>query len=134
MVQYLSIIFFSWISSTFVGFFKSSLFCVSPCFSSSTHKSNSRCSLEHERNYTLYRDRLYLRFFFLPHVSSYSSNPLSCYSVYYTADNHLSYHILSSPTFPPSHSPVYSFFPVLNISSYFLSFLVFFFTVSFYYC
>ena len=28
MVQFLSIIFFSWISSIFVGFFKSSLFCV----------------------------------------------------------------------------------------------------------
>ena len=28
MVQFLSIIFFSWISSIFVGFFKSSFFCV----------------------------------------------------------------------------------------------------------
>ena len=28
MVQFLSILFFSWISSIFVGFFKSSLFCV----------------------------------------------------------------------------------------------------------
>ena len=28
MVQFLSIIFFSWISSIFVGFFKISLFCV----------------------------------------------------------------------------------------------------------
>ena len=31
MVQFLSIIFFSWISSIFVGFFKSSRFFVSPC-------------------------------------------------------------------------------------------------------
>ena len=31
MVQFLSIIFFSWISSIFVGFFKSSHFFVSPC-------------------------------------------------------------------------------------------------------
>jgi len=31
MVQFLSINFFSWISSIFVGFFKSSFFCVSPC-------------------------------------------------------------------------------------------------------
>ena len=31
MVQFLSIIFFSWISSIFVGFFKSSLFFVSLC-------------------------------------------------------------------------------------------------------
>jgi len=30
MVQFLSIIFFSWISSVFVGFFKSSLFFVTP--------------------------------------------------------------------------------------------------------
>ena len=33
MVQFLSIIFFSWISSIFVGFFKSSRFFVSPCTS-----------------------------------------------------------------------------------------------------
>ena len=33
MVQFLSIIFFSWISSIFVGFFKSSRFFVSPCIS-----------------------------------------------------------------------------------------------------
>ena len=31
MVQFLSINFFSWISSIFVGFFKSSRFFVSPC-------------------------------------------------------------------------------------------------------
>ena len=31
MVQFLSIIFFSWISSIFVGFFKSSRFFGSPC-------------------------------------------------------------------------------------------------------
>ena len=31
MVQFLSIFFFSWISSIFVGFFKSSRFFVSPC-------------------------------------------------------------------------------------------------------
>ena len=33
MVQFLSINFFSWISSIFVGFFKSSRFFVSPCIS-----------------------------------------------------------------------------------------------------
>ena len=31
MVQFLSVFFFSWISSIFVGFFKSSRFFVSPC-------------------------------------------------------------------------------------------------------
>ena len=39
MVQFLSIIFFSWISSIFVGVFKSSLFCVSFCIAlSHSHK------------------------------------------------------------------------------------------------
>ena len=41
MVQFLSIIFFSWISSIFVGFFKSSRFFVSPYTSDS--KNITRC-------------------------------------------------------------------------------------------
>ena len=40
MVQFLSIIFFSWISSIFVGFFKSSRFFVSPCIKDG--KKNNR--------------------------------------------------------------------------------------------
>ena len=37
MVQFLSIYFFSWISSIFVGFFKSSRFFVSPCITQIDH-------------------------------------------------------------------------------------------------
>jgi hypothetical protein len=57
------------------------------------------CSLEHKRNYTSYRDRLFIRFLFLTHLSSYSPKTFSYSSVYYPVDNHLSYHIISSPTF-----------------------------------
>ena len=39
MVQFLSINFFSWISSIFVGFFKSSLFCVILYFEYGTRRS-----------------------------------------------------------------------------------------------
>ena len=45
MVQFLSIIFFSWISSIFVGFFKSSIFLCHPvfcCFSHSGCMANHR--------------------------------------------------------------------------------------------
>ena len=40
MVQFLSINFFSWISSIFVGFFKSSCFFVSPCISAYVNNNN----------------------------------------------------------------------------------------------
>jgi len=97
---------------------------------SSTYNRTLHCSLEHEINYALYRDRLFLRLFSLTYLSSFSPNPFSYSSVYDLAYNNLSYHIPSSPAFPPSHPsknfPVYSFFQVLIISSfYFLSFLVF---------
>ena len=38
MVQFLSIIFFYWISSIFVGFFKISRFFVSPCTATTTNE------------------------------------------------------------------------------------------------
>ena len=44
MVQLLSIKFFCWISSIFVGFFKSSRFFVSPCTKCSDHRTISLIS------------------------------------------------------------------------------------------
>ena len=48
MVQILSINFFSWISSIFVGFFKSSLFFVSPCRRKGRLKGTWRGTIEDE--------------------------------------------------------------------------------------
>ena len=49
MVQFLSIIFFSWISSIFVGFFKSSRFFMSLCITSSLEAGIINGLREHKR-------------------------------------------------------------------------------------
>ena len=55
MVQFLSIIFFSWISSIFVGFFKSSRFFVSPCSVSCRKARTLRDEIRSWLTYSTYR-------------------------------------------------------------------------------
>ena len=62
MFQFLSIIFFSWISSIFVGFFKSSRFFVSPCTCAGELSVSRRLSLNvtQVETFRLTTTRLYL--------------------------------------------------------------------------
>ena len=71
MVQFLSIIFFSWISSIFVGFFKSSRFFVSPCIKNPRHKFNTKKTGIRIRSIQHYQNFIWLSLYYSNCVSVY---------------------------------------------------------------
>ena len=75
MFQFLSINFFSWISSIFVGFFKSSRFFVSPC-TTDIYKNNT--NIEKDTNKIIW----YKRLIFLDNNCSLKVKQLLIYAIY----------------------------------------------------